>query len=83
MSDFKNICILGAGAMGGLIGGLIQRAGHHVTYIARGAQLEALRTHGITLETSGDQWHGPARATNDPIEAGKQDVIIVCTKTHQ
>ncbi len=81
--DIKNICILGAGAMGCLIGGSIQRAGYNVTYIARGAQLASLREHGLTLETTDDQWHDSVRATDNAADAGPQDLIIVCTKTHQ
>lgn len=69
--------------MGGLIGGLVQRAGYPVTFIARGAQLDALRQHGLTLTTEGDQWHGPVRATDNPAEAGAHDIIILCTKAHQ
>lgn len=69
--------------MGALIGGRMQRAGHAVTFIARGAQLDGLRTHGLTLKTEGEHWHAPVRATGDMEEAGLQDVIILCTKAHQ
>lgn len=81
MDQFKRISIFGAGAMGCLIGGLIQRAGHDVTFIARGAQLAALKSHGLTLTTKGDRWHAPVTAASVE-EAGKQDLVIVCTKAH-
>lgn len=83
MSSHPKIAILGAGAMGGLIGGLMQRAGYPITYIARGATLQGLREQGITLVTEGDRWHGPAHATDNMQEAGTQDILILCTKAHQ
>lgn len=83
MKPLTSICILGAGAMGCLIGGRIQRGGARVTYIARGDQLEAMRRHGLTLQTADEQWHGEVRVTNNAETAGKQDVIILCTKANQ
>jgi 2-dehydropantoate 2-reductase len=69
--------------MGCLIGGLIQRAGHRVTFIARGAQLRALQQDGLTLESPDGSWHEAVAATDDAAIAGKQDAIILCTKTYQ
>ena len=43
--------IVGAGAVGGAIGGALALAGHDVTLVARGAHLEALRARGLTLVT--------------------------------
>ena len=44
------IAVVGAGGTGGYFGGLLARAGQDVTFIARGANLEALRARGLTLE---------------------------------
>lgn len=77
------ITILGAGAMGCLIGGLLQRGGAQVRYIARGAHLAALRTHGLTLEAEGDRWHTAVDATDDAKSIGPQDAVIITTKAHQ
>lgn len=78
------LCIIGAGAMGCHIGGLVQRGGHEVTYIARGKQLEALQTKGLTLiSSSGETWHAPVRAVATPQEAGPQDAVMLCTKAYQ
>ncbi len=41
--------VVGAGAVGGAIGGGLALAGHHVTLVARGAHLDALRARGLTL----------------------------------
>lgn len=77
------ICIIGAGAMGCHIGGLTQRAGHEVTYIARGKQLEALNSKGLTLTTTSDTWHGKSRAVATPGEVGAVDAVMLCTKAYQ
>lgn len=42
--------ILGAGAVGGVIGGLLWSAGHDVVLVARGPHLSALQDRGLTLE---------------------------------
>ncbi len=45
------IAIIGAGGTGGYFGGLLARAGEEVTFLARGRQLEGLRTHGLTVKS--------------------------------
>jgi ketopantoate reductase len=45
------ISIIGAGGTGGYFGGLLARAGEQVSFLARGTQLEALRTHGLTVKS--------------------------------
>ena len=44
--------IIGAGAVGGTIGGCLALAGHEVVLVARGAHLAALRGHGLRLPYS-------------------------------
>ena len=44
-----NIAVIGAGAIGGTIASLLHRAGHDVEVTARGAHLDAIRSHGIRL----------------------------------
>jgi Ketopantoate reductase PanE/ApbA len=45
------IAVVGVGGTGGYFGGLLARAGEHVTFIARGATLAALRANGLTVES--------------------------------
>jgi 2-dehydropantoate 2-reductase len=45
------IVVYGAGAIGGVVGGLLHRAGHEVVLIARGAHFEAIADGGLRLET--------------------------------
>ena len=76
------ICIFGAGAVGGMIGGELARVGHEVTLIARGAHLAAMQANGLTVHMNGERRHSTPIATDDPTEAGIQDVVIFVVKTH-
>ncbi len=78
-----NITMIGAGAMGCLMGGRLAQGGAHVSFIARGAQLAALREHGLTLSSEHSQWHGMVSATDDASTLGPQDAVILCTKAYQ
>ncbi len=77
------ICIYGAGAIGGYLGVLLQQAGADVSLIARGAHLEAMRENGLKLLIGGEEKVARVNATNDPVELGPQDYVIVSLKAHQ
>ena len=53
------ICIFGAGAIGGLMGVQLARAGADVSFIARGAHLAAMREHGARLIMDGETYSAP------------------------
>jgi 2-dehydropantoate 2-reductase len=72
------IAILGAGAVGGYFGGMLARA-EDVVFIARGRQLEALRSRGLTIRRPEGASTIPVRASDGPVDA---DVLIVCVKTY-
>ncbi len=74
------ICIFGAGAVGGFIGGMLSAAGHEVSLVARGRHLEALRAHGLTLETGGQRLISRPVASDRPKDLGIQDYVIVAVK---
>src|SRR6266704_1072464 len=76
------ICVVGAGAVGGLIGAWCARAGHEVCLVARGAHLEALRRDGLTLLSNGNRSVFPIPSSDDPADFGTQDAVFVCLKTH-
>jgi len=78
-------CIVGAGAIGGMVGVKLANTGHVVSVILRGANLEAVRAAGMTLiEENGSEIHvRPACATSVIAEAGPQDVVILGMKAHQ
>jgi 2-dehydropantoate 2-reductase len=75
--------VLGAGAIGGAIGGRLHQAGHEVTLIARGAHLEALRSGGLTLQTPDGDVTLDVPAVGSPAEAEVRagDVVILATKS--
>jgi len=79
------IAIIGVGAIGGYVGIRLALAGEDVTFIARGANLEALRNRGIRLVSAdgSEQAVTTVRATNDYAGAGPQDVVILAMKAHQ
>jgi 2-dehydropantoate 2-reductase len=79
------IAIIGAGAIGGLLGFRLARAGEDVTFIARGANLATLRSQGIRLITADGEEQSVAsvKATDDYAAAGPQDLVILAMKAHQ
>jgi 2-dehydropantoate 2-reductase len=79
------IAIIGVGAIGGYVGARLAHAGEDVTFIARGAKLDALRTRGIRLlmGDGSEQAVPRVNATSDYAAAGPQDVVILAMKAHQ
>ncbi len=77
------ILIMGTGGVGGYYGGLLAQQGHEVTFIARGAHLDAIRREGLKVRSvHGDLTVFPANATENPVEAGEMDLILFCVKTY-
>ncbi|MDO9359409.1 MAG: 2-dehydropantoate 2-reductase [Polaromonas sp.] len=79
------IAIIGAGAIGGYVGVKLALAGEKVTFIVRGANLDAIRRNGMKLIMNDGTEHVAAdvRATNNYAEAGPQDLVILAMKAHQ
>jgi 2-dehydropantoate 2-reductase len=79
------IAIIGVGAIGGYVGTRLALAGEDVTFIARGANLEALRSRGIRLVTAdgAEQVVSKVNVTDDYAAAGAQDAVILAMKAHQ
>ena len=77
------IAVVGAGGTGGYFGGLLARAGQDVTFIARGAHLEALRARGLTVESKlAGTFTVFVQATDAPSEVASVDLILFCVKTY-
>jgi 2-dehydropantoate 2-reductase len=79
------VCIVGAGAIGGMLGVQLALTGEQVTFICRGANLEAARGNGIRLilEDGSERHACPVSATDQIADAGVQDVVILAMKAHQ
>jgi len=75
--------IMGSGAVGGYYGARLARAGHEVTFVARGAHLAAIRAHGLRVRSPalGD-FVVHARAEEDPSRVGQVDVVIFAVKAY-
>ncbi len=79
------VAIIGAGAIGGLVGARLALAGEDVTFMVRGANLTAIRSRGIKLIENDDreQVATDVQATDDYDAAGPQDLVILAMKAHQ
>ncbi|MBT3400998.1 MAG: oxidoreductase, partial [Rhodospirillaceae bacterium] len=55
-------CVVGAGAIGGILAARLAHAGHEVSAIARGAHLQAIQERGLTLKWAGEQFTVDIRA---------------------
>ena len=78
------IAIVGTGGVGGYYGGLLAQQGHTVTFLARGAHLEAIRRNGLQVKSKfGDFVIKPANATDAPGNAGPVELLLFCTKTYR
>jgi 2-dehydropantoate 2-reductase len=75
--------ILGAGAVGGTIGGLLHDSGHEVTLVARGAHAAAMRSAGLVLAMPSRTLTVTAEVVDDPaaLKLRRDDVLLVATKT--
>ena len=79
------ITIVGAGAIGGYLGARLALAGEDVTFVARGPNLDALRSQGIRLieEDGTERVAHPIRAVQSMADAGPQDYVLLTLKGHQ
>ena len=78
------IAVFGTGGAGGYFGARLAHAGEQVTFIARGEHLQAMRAHGLRVETPREEIViSPANATDDPAQAGAVDAVLVGVKTWQ
>lgn len=77
------IMVMGTGGVGAYYGGLLAGQGNDVTFIARGAHLEAIREKGLQVKSIfGDFTVSPAQATDNPAEVEGADLILFCVKTY-
>ena len=77
-----NVCIFGAGAIGGYMGVKLAKAGADVSLVARGPHLAAMQEKGLTLIEEGETTTVPVTASDDPAALGVQDYVIVTLKAH-
>jgi 2-dehydropantoate 2-reductase len=77
------IAVVGAGGVGGYFGGRLAAAGETVSFVARGAHLEALQTRGLRLHSPKGDLHLPAvDATSNAATIGAVDVVLLTVKMY-
>lgn len=76
------IAVIGSGGVGGFYGGHLARVGCDVSFVARGAHLQALRERGLTIESEahGDVHLPQVKVTDDPASIGTVDLVILAVK---
>ncbi|HVH84790.1 MAG TPA: 2-dehydropantoate 2-reductase N-terminal domain-containing protein, partial [Steroidobacteraceae bacterium] len=79
MSEF-DFAILGAGAMGSIVGAHLARAGHRVAMLARGTRADALEMHGLTIRGL-VEFTTPVHTVRNPAALTSARALIVATKT--
>jgi 2-dehydropantoate 2-reductase len=72
---------MGAGAVGCYYGGMLARAGHAVTLVARAQHVDAVRKNGLRLQTNTFDTHVPMQASEDPNAARGAKLILFCVKS--
>ena len=75
-----NVCIYGAGAIGGWMGHQLAQAGATVSMVARGATLAALNAHGLQLVQGGTRTTQAVHASDNPATLGVPDVVVLAVK---
>jgi 2-dehydropantoate 2-reductase len=77
--------VYGAGAVGGVIGGHLSLAGRHVSLVARGAHLAAIRDGGLRLDTAAGMHRivAPATDTAADLEWTPDTAVLLAVKSHQ
>src|SRR5262249_33657201 len=77
------VCVVGAGAIGGLVAAKLALGGNEVTVIDLGPHLAAIKANGLKRE-----WHdgkietAKLKAVEKAAEAGKQDLVVLAVKAH-
>jgi len=75
------ILIMGSGGVGGLFGARLAKGGADVTFVARGAHLEAMRRNGLRIDGGSEPIAlAKVNAVSDPAEAGRVDMILFAVK---
>lgn len=81
MSGPLKIVVMGSGGVGGYFGARLAAAGNDVTFVARGAHLEAMRKSGLRLNSEIGKLHlNPVKVVADAGEVASADVLIFAVK---
>ena len=76
------ILVIGAGAIGGYFGAVLARDGHSVTMLARGQQLQALRSRGVQIVGGPDEGTVPVNVVSDLNQIESPDLVLFAVKSY-
>lgn len=77
------IVIIGSGGAGGYFGAKLAKAGEEVTFVARGAHLQAMQASGLTVESAIEgEWQVKARAVENLVGHEEADIVLICVKSY-
>ena len=81
--EHMKVAVIGTGGVGGYFGGLLAQAEHEVTFIARGAHLQAIKENGLRVESQLDgTFTVPGNATDNTAELEEQDLVLFTVKMY-
>jgi 2-dehydropantoate 2-reductase len=76
------IAVMGAGAVGSYYGGMLSRAGHQVMLIGRTQHVEAIRQHGLFMDTTGFRAHVQVRTSTEVSNIQGASLVLCCVKSN-
>ena len=79
---YRKICIVGPGAIGGMMAVMLKRAGADISALARPAKAAAIRDRGLTLQFGGEVLNAKMPAASNPGDLGRQDLVVVTLKSN-
>ena len=77
-----SVAVVGAGAIGGLLGAYLSRSGEDVILIARGPHLAAMRRGGVTVRGGGEEFTARPDCTDDMEAISRAEIVFLTLKTH-
>ena len=78
-----HVVVMGSGSLGGYYGALLARAGHHVTFVARGPHLVAMQQAGLRVESAAEEpFSRPVHALSTPVAETGADLVLFTVKTY-
>ena len=78
------VCVVGAGAIGGMMAARLAQSGHEISIIARGAHLDAIQANGLKyIEGDEELVVTDLVATAEMSEITGQDLVLLGVKAHQ
>ncbi|MGC3986835.1 MAG: ketopantoate reductase family protein [Pseudorhodoferax sp.] len=75
------VAVIGAGAVGCYYGGMLARAGHAVTLVGRPQHVEAVRAHGLRMQTRQFDEQVQVQASTTPDAAAGADLVLFSVKS--